>query len=117
MSRLIPSARTLFCAGAALAALGALPAAAQDQAAAPDTTAADPIEDSGEIVVVARRREERLIDVPVAVTALSADTLTKIGATDLSGIQGTVPNVNLVQGRGSTSNANIATIAKQIPSQ
>ena len=64
-------------------------------------------EDNAEIVVIARRREERLVDVPIAVTALSADDLARQQAVDLSGIQGTVPNLNLVQGRGSSTNANI----------
>jgi len=47
------------------------------------------------------------VDVPVAVTALSAEQLAREQAVDLSGVQGTIPNVNLVQGRGSTSSANI----------
>ena len=61
----------------------------------------------GDIIVVARKREERLVDVPIAVTALSANDLARAQATDLAGVQGTVPNVNLVQGRASSSNANI----------
>lgn len=61
----------------------------------------------GDIVVVARRREERLIDVPIAVSAVSAQDLARKQTLDLSGIQGTMPNVNLVQGRASSSNANI----------
>ncbi|WCT71997.1 TonB-dependent receptor [Sphingomonas naphthae] len=98
---------TMLHTGAALAALiAAAPAFAQDvPAAAETTTAADA--GSGEIVVVARRREERLLDVPIAVTALSGNDLAKQQAIDLSGVQGTIPNVNMVQGRGSASNANI----------
>jgi iron complex outermembrane receptor protein len=64
-------------------------------------------EDSGEIVVTARRRAERLLDTPVAVTALSAKELNQQQVVDLSGIQGAVPNVNVVQGRGSSSSANL----------
>jgi iron complex outermembrane receptor protein len=103
---MIRTARTILYAGAALSALTALPAFAQDETTPTETvdTSAD---DGAEIVVTARKREERLLDVPVAVSAYSADTLTKMQATDLSGIQGTAPNVNLVQGRGSASNANI----------
>lgn len=63
--------------------------------------------DSDVIIVTARRREEALIDVPVAVTAFSRDQLQDLQAQDLSGIQGAVPNLNLVQGRGSASSANI----------
>ena len=62
---------------------------------------------AGEIVVIARRREERLVDVPLAITAFSANDLARAQAIDLSGLQGASPNVNLVQGRGTTSNANI----------
>jgi iron complex outermembrane receptor protein len=64
MSRLKPSARTILHAGAALAALAAMPAFAQDQTppAAAEEAAAD---DPGEITVTARRREESLIDVPI----------------------------------------------------
>ena len=105
------STRVLLSAGAAMAALIAVQAHAQSavdaapaQAAETATSAAF---DAGDIVVVARKREERLIDVPIAITALSADTLSKAQAVDLAGVQGTIPNVNLVQGRGSTSNANI----------
>ncbi len=100
------TARALLILGTALAAL---PAAAQSTAAT-DPQAADPAvrdEAASDVVVMARKREERLIDVPIAVTALSAESIARLQATDLSGIQGAIPNVNLVQGRGSTSNANI----------
>ena len=78
------------------------PAEGQAVDTQPDATAA-----FSDIVVVARKRAERLVDVPIAVSALSQEALAKQQAVDLSGVQGTIPNVNLVQGRGSTSNANI----------
>lgn len=59
------------------------------------------------IVVTARRRAEGLQNVPLAVTALDSDALEDAQARDLSGLQGAVPNLNLVQGRGSASSANI----------
>lgn len=90
--------QVILSAGVAMIALTS-PAVAQ--------TASDTgVSASDEIVVVARKREERLVDVPIAITALGASDLGKMGATDMSGLQGAVPNVNLVQGRGSTSNAN-----------
>lgn len=100
---MLSASRSILFAGAALAALPAAPAFAQDAPA----EAATVLDNGGDIVVIARKREERLIDVPVAVTALSSDQLAKQQAVDLSGVQGSIPNVNLVQGRGSTSNANI----------
>ncbi len=60
-----------------------------------------------EIVVTARRTEETLQDVPIAVSAFSAEDLRNLQAEDLSALQGAVPNLNLVQGRGSASSANI----------
>ena len=95
-------ARPLFAALAASVALGALAAPAYAQ----DTVPGEESASAGDIVVVARKREERVIDVPIAVTALSTAQLAKMGANDLSGVQGAVPNVNIVQGRGSASSAN-----------
>ena len=99
---MISTRRTIAGALAASVALGAfaVPAFAQD-------TTPVATEDSGDtIVVIARKREERVVDVPIAVTAMSDTQLEKLGANDLSGIQGAVPNVNIVQGRGSASSAN-----------
>jgi iron complex outermembrane recepter protein len=106
MARIMSFRAGLALGGALLAAAPALaqsPQAADPQAADPAASAAE----TGDIVVIARKRTERLIDVPIAITAISGDDVAKLQATDLSGIQGAIPNVNLVQGRGSTSNANI----------
>lgn len=46
-----------------------------------------------EIVVTATRREERLQDVPLAVSAISGDTLAATGFKDLTNIQYTFPSV------------------------
>ncbi len=90
-------------------AFSAAPVTAQSATPAPapgdEAIAADGA--GPDVVVVARKRSERLIDVPIAITSLGADALAKQQAVDLSGVQGTIPNVNLVQGRGSASNANI----------
>jgi len=97
--------QALLCRASLLASaifsLSAVPAFAQD--AATDTAS----EDDTAIVVVARRIEEKLTDVPLAVSALSSAALEKQGASTLAGIQGAVPNVNIVQGRGSSSSANM----------
>ena len=73
-----------------------LPAQAQDAggAAAPAKAAA---RDEGvqleDVVVTARKREELLSSVPVAVTALSADALEKVNIQDGGGLFGVVPNL------------------------
>ena len=96
------------CLVAALVGGGfAFPASAQtaleEQTEIPEVSEAS----EGEIIIVtARRREENLFDVPVAVTALGEEQLENLLANELSGIQGAVPNVNIVQGRGSASSAN-----------
>jgi iron complex outermembrane receptor protein len=73
-------------------------------------TATVPTETEGaldEIVVVARKREERLQDVPIAVSAFTAADLEKSQTSDIGGLQGAVPNLNIVQGRGSSASANV----------
>ncbi len=82
----------------------AAPADPAPAAQAPGTQIDEARED--DVVVIARRREERLLDVPIAVSALSQVDLAKLQANDLSGIQGAIPNVNLVQGRGSSTSVN-----------
>ena len=102
---------------AALAATTALtgfaaPAFAQSAPAASSEDAAD-----GAIVVTARRREENLIDVPIAITALSGDQLAAQGAMDITALAETVPNVTLEPSRGtnSTLTAFIRGIGQQDP--
>jgi iron complex outermembrane receptor protein len=115
---------------AAAAALVTTPAAAQDnsQQPAPSAPAATPPEavkkapapeataapdnggqDSatGVIVVTARRTEERLQRVPASVSAFNERALDRIQAQDTTGLQGAVPNLNIVQGRGSSNATNI----------
>lgn len=56
-----------------------------------------------EIIVSARRRNESLQDVPVAVSAFDGDTLERSGAVDLTDIGDITPNVTLEATRGSNS--------------
>jgi iron complex outermembrane receptor protein len=60
-----------------------------------------------ELVVTARRTEENLQSTPVAISAFSAEGLQRAGATSVTDLQGSVPNLNLVQGRGSSNATNI----------
>ena len=59
------------------------------------------------VTVTARRRTESIQDVPVAVSAFSEDQLADLQASDVSGLQGAVPNLNIVQGRGSSNTVNV----------
>jgi iron complex outermembrane receptor protein len=101
MTRLY-SMRTLLNAGAAIAALTAAPVMAQD-APADQSQAAEAPADDGDIVVTARRREETLLNVPVAVTAFSAAKLERNGALDLTDLQNITPNTTLKDARGTNS--------------
>ena len=72
---------------------------------------------SDEIIVTARRREESLQDVPVAVTAYSGAQLEAAGALDITDISDTTPNVTLENSRGtnSTLTAFIRGVGQQDP--
>lgn len=101
---------------------GAMPAVGQEvQAQASAQTqgqaAATGEVSTGEIVVTARRREERLVDVPIAVTSFSGDQLAKSGALDITDIAQSTPNVTLEVSRGtnSTLSAFIRGIGQQDP--
>ena len=58
---------------------------------------------SQDIVVTARRRNEALKDVPIAVTAYSGEQLERQGALDITDISDTTPNVTLETSRGTNS--------------
>ena len=59
-----------------------------------------------EVIVTATRREQTLQEVPMAITAFTGAELAALQADNLDSIQGAVPNLNLVQGRGSNSSVN-----------
>lgn len=82
---------------------------AQKQPAAQEaTTALNPEgTDNEEIIVTSRRIEERLQRVPSSVSAFNERALDRIQAQDTTGLQGAVPNLNIVQGRGSSNATNI----------
>jgi iron complex outermembrane receptor protein len=80
-------------------------APAPEATAAPDNGGHDSA--TGEIVVTARRTEERLQRVPASVSAFNERALDRIQAEDTTGLQGAVPNLNIVQGRGSSNATNI----------
>lgn len=68
-------------------------AAAQDQGSA--ATEVSAIQDSGDIIVTAQRRSERLRDVPMTITALDSGTLSKSGVSGILDIQRVTPGLQL----------------------
>ncbi|MFL6725024.1 MAG: TonB-dependent receptor [Sphingomicrobium sp.] len=85
-------------------------AEANQTAVAPQaTTAANEGQDTatGVIFVTARRTEEKLQRVPASISAFNERALDRLQATDTTGLQGAVPNLNIVQGRGSSNATNI----------
>jgi iron complex outermembrane receptor protein len=81
----------------AIAASCPVPAAAQDQAAAPAPEASEDEDQGNQILVTAQFREQRLQDVPIAITAMSGEMLEQRGQTNLADLGGFAPNVTLRQ--------------------
>lgn len=104
-----PAALAVAIAAAGAAALP-LAAAAQQS----DARAERPIE---EVVVTARRRDETLQEVPIAVTAFSGERLAELGAADLSYLKQSVPNVTIEAARSTntTLTAFIRGVGQQDP--
>ena len=85
-------------------------AAAAPGAMAQATTASSPQSEAANldtVQVTARRRAESIQDVPVAVSAFGEEQLKDLQASNIDGLQGAVPNLNIVQGRGSANSVNV----------
>ena len=70
-------------------------------------TAQDALE---EIIVTAQRREERMQDTPVSITAFSGDHLSELSINDLAGIGSFTPNMNFSNSPGGSGGGNNAQI-------
>ena len=103
------SIRAIALASAAWSGALAMPAFAQDTAPA--------VEDEAAIVVTARRREETLVSVPIAVSAFSGEALERGGAIDITDLANMTPNTTLEASRGtnSTLTAFIRGVGQQDP--
>ncbi|MEM9501642.1 MAG: TonB-dependent receptor [Pseudomonadota bacterium] len=112
--------RALLLAGCAGFAVFSTPALAQDEPVAEDgvteDNAAQPTYDM-EMVVTARRREERLVDVPLSITAITGDALEQQGILELTQVAQQVPNITLEVSRGTntTLTAFIRGVGQQDP--
>jgi iron complex outermembrane receptor protein len=62
----------------------------------------------GEIIVTAQKRSERLLDVPIAISAVSSDSLSGKGSVDLTTLQGMVPGLSITGFGGSAASNLIA---------
>ncbi|WP_415288592.1 TonB-dependent receptor [Brevundimonas sp. S1H14] len=94
MNRLV---KTALLAGAAF---GVMASAAQAQEAPNAEAQVSSVDD---IIVSARRRDEALKDVPVSVSAMSAERLEQTGASDITALQQQTPNATVQVARGSNS--------------
>jgi iron complex outermembrane receptor protein len=89
--------KAAMLAGAAWGAMSAVAVAQDAPSQEPEVTSVD------DIIVSARRRDEALKDVPVAVTALGGARLEQTGGTDLTVLQQQTPNATVQVARGSNS--------------
>lgn len=77
-------------------ALGAMPSAHAQEAAAADGSALE------EVIVTATKRSEKLQDVPVSVTAMTADQLSQQGVFSTADLNGAIPNLQVSSAYGET---------------
>ena len=86
-------------------------------AAATAASADAPVANAGTVMVTARRREETLQDVPVSVTAFSAEQLSRQGITDITALAVSLPNTTLKASRATntTLTAFIRGVGQQDP--
>jgi iron complex outermembrane receptor protein len=92
--------------GAVAAIIAGAPGAPAQAQTAQEAAAAEPLD---EIIVSANRRDERLLDVPSAITALSGESLAELGVSDISGLTSRVPNFTMGSpaGEGTTPSLSI----------
>ncbi|MFC3172743.1 TonB-dependent receptor [Novosphingobium bradum] len=90
-----------------LAILAATAFVLPGQAMAQDAPQAAASTGGDDIVVTARRREERLQDVPVAITALSGDALQARGIISTTDLVKTTPGLNITASNRGNSSPNI----------
>jgi len=91
--------RKHLCVTIGCALLASAGQAWSQEAAAPEARATQ----LDAVTVTARKREETLQEVPVAVTAFTAESLDKLGVEDIGDLDAQVPNLTVYAARGSSS--------------
>lgn len=94
----------------ASAAIFVLPGAAFAQesvSAPPQQAVGDEPGTSADIVVTARKRDEKLIEVPVAITAVAAEEIERRGISNLDGLARAVPQLLIGPQSGATQGGNV----------
>jgi iron complex outermembrane recepter protein len=99
----IHTGRGLLAAALAGTALSGLATPAFAQAAAEASA-----DDSTEIIVSARRRDEALQDTPVAITAVNAEMIENKAAINIGDLMGTAPNLIITNQNSGASAANLS---------
>ena len=66
-------------------------------------------------MVTARKREETLQEIPVAVSAFSGENLTELGIRNISDLTKVVPNVDMYSGNGTTGSGKKASHTYETP--
>jgi iron complex outermembrane receptor protein len=86
-----------------VALAGSMPVAVRAQSAESAATSAIDTGEIQKVIVTARRREETLQDVPVSVTAITADQISKQGIPDITALATQLPNTTLKSSRATNS--------------
>lgn len=102
------SPKALLCPPFVIAlATMASPALAQGSETGDDATRTE-VRSAGDIVVTARKRNETLISVPVAVTAFTGENLERRGVSNLDAIAAITPSLLVGEGGGTVQGGSIA---------
>jgi len=96
--------------GAAILAAG--PVLAQTAASAPQNAAPTSAPQVSDVVVTATKRSQHLQKVPIAVTALTGQVITKMGGSDLADIAGAIPGLSLESDRAGENQTYIRGISE-----
>jgi len=111
-SNKIEAIRLALAAGVSIGALAGTPVRAADEA--PLAVLADAASDDAGIIVTARRREEDVQDVPVALSVVDANTLEQTGSFTLGQVQQLVPSIQVFSFNPRNTNINIRGLGSNV---